>query len=161
MARGALVPDQIVTDLIRNRLAEPDAGGGFVLDGFPRTVAQAEKLGQVEQIDLVLNIDVAFNLLLERLTGRRSCGNCGAVYHVKYNPPRAEGICDKCGAELYQREDDREEVIKKRIETYNAQTRPLIQFYRDQDKLKNIPGSSSIEGTFRTVSTLLDSVAEE
>ena len=102
MGRGALVPDKIVIDLIRQRLDEPDAkaGNGYILDGFPRTLAQAEKLADVEDvdIDIVLNIDVIFDLLLERLTGRRTCGSCGAIYHIKYNPPRSIGVCDKCGS---------------------------------------------------------------
>jgi adenylate kinase len=158
MNRGRLVPDQIVIDLIRQRLAEPDATAGFILDGFPRTGEQAEKLSEVEDMDIVLNLDVNFDILLERLTGRRSCESCGAVYHVKYNPPKAEGICDKCSSGLFQRPDDSEEVIKNRLQTYNELTKPLIQFYDGQNKLKNIPGSGAIDEIFISIVETLDAL---
>ena len=158
MDRGELVTDQIVIDLIQERLNSVDTGNGFVLDGFPRTVQQAEKLAEVQKIDLVLNIDVNFNHLLERLTGRRSCAKCGAVYHIKYNQPKNENFCDNCGSKLYQRADDREEVIRNRLETYNKQTKPLIQYYNERKILRNIPGSGSIDEIFSIIIEILDNV---
>lgn len=158
MDRGELVTDQIVIDLIQERLDSADAGNGFILDGFPRTVQQAEKLAELERIDLVLNLDVNFNELLERLTGRRSCGKCGAVYHIKYNQPKNENSCDKCGSLLYQRADDREDVIRNRLETYNKQTKPLIQYYDERKILRNIPGSGGIEKIFGIIIGILDNI---
>jgi adenylate kinase len=156
MTRGELVPDQIVIDMIAERLSDQDAKNGYVLDGFPRTVQQAKKLGQIQTIDMVLNIDVDFALLLERLTGRRSCGECGEVYHIKYNPPLTPGICDKCGAKLYQRTDDKKEVIENRLVTYNNQTKPLVEFYGKNKLLKNVPGAGTIEDIFKSIKDILD-----
>jgi len=158
MDRGEFVTDQIVIDLIQERLNSVDTGNGFILDGFPRTVQQAEKLAEVEKIDLVLNIDVNFNKLLERLTGRRSCGNCGAVYHIKYNQPKNENLCDKCGSKLYQRTDDSEDVIRNRLETYNKQTKPLIQYYNERKMLRNIQGSGGIDEIFSIIIGILDNI---
>lgn len=155
MSRGELVPDQIVIDLILERLKGTDAKVGYILDGFPRTVHQAEKLAKVEEVDIVLNLDVDFDLLLERLTGRRSCASCGAVFHLKYNPPKAENICNKCGSGLIQRPDDHEDVIKNRLETYNRLTRPLIEFYDHLGKLKNVPGDGEINGIFNSIVSLI------
>jgi adenylate kinase len=155
MSQGKLVPDQVVIDLILERLNDPDARSGYILDGFPRTVQQAEKLAIDEEVDVVLNIDVDFDLLLERLTGRRSCKNCGTVFHIKYNPPKVENTCDNCGSILYQRPDDREEVIRNRLETYDKQTRPLIDFYSKREKLVNIPGSGAIEEIFNNIVSVL------
>jgi adenylate kinase len=156
MSTGRLVPDQVVIRLILERIKNSDAKRGYILDGFPRTIQQAEGLAKSEDVDLVLNIDVEFDMLLERLTGRRSCNNCGSVYHIKYNPPKVESICDKCGSLLYQRSDDKEDVIKNRLETYNKQTKPLIEFYNDKGKLKNVPGSGSIEDIFEHIKTILN-----
>ncbi len=156
MNRGELVPDQLVVDLIKERLTEPDSENGYILDGFPRTVQQAKKLAEVEDVDIVLNIDVNFDLLLDRLTGRRSCGKCGAVFHIKNNPPKIEDVCDKCGSLLTSRTDDREEVIRNRLETYNNQTKPLIQFYEQRNKLNNITGSGSIEDIFNEIVSVVD-----
>ena len=158
MDRGELVTDQIVIDLIQERLNSVDTGNGFILDGFPRTVQQAEKLAEVEKIDLVLNIDVNFNKLLERLTGRRSCGKCGAVYHIKYNQPKNENLCDKCGSKLYQRTDDSEDVIRNRLETYNKQTKPLIKYYNERKMLRNIQGSGGIDEIFSIIIGILDNI---
>ena len=156
MARGELVPDQIVVDMIAERLKNPDAKNCYVLDGFPRTVQQAEKLGQIQVIDVVLNIDIDFVLLLERLTGRRSCGGCGEVYHIQNNPPLTPGICDKCGAKLFQRKDDKKEIIENRLITYNNQTKPLVEFYRKNKLLKNVPGAGTIEETFQAIKDILN-----
>lgn len=159
MNKGELVPDQIVIDMISERLQKSDAANGYILDGFPRTVQQAEKLVEIEEIDVVLNIDVDFAVLLERLTGRRSCGKCGEVYHIKYNPPKSEGICNRCGSKLIQRKDDREDVIRNRLETYNKQTKPLINFYEQRNKIKNITGSGGIEKIFDSIISTLESFA--
>ena len=158
MSQGELVPDQIVIDMIRERLTDQDAAGGYILDGFPRTLGQAEKLTEVEDVDVVLNIDVTFDILIDRLTGRRSCGNCGAVYHITNNPPKSENKCDRCSSELIQRSDDHEEVIRNRLETYENQTKPLIQFYENQNKLKNIPGNDDINSIFRSIVIVLDNL---
>lgn len=156
MSRGELVPDQIVIDMIKERLENQDARSGYILDGFPRTLEQAKRLSEIEDVDVVLNIDVNFNVLIDRLTGRRSCGNCGAVYHIIHNPPKSANVCDRCGAELSQRSDDREEVIRNRLETYDQRTKPLIQFYENQNKLKNIPGSGGINKIFNSIVVVLD-----
>jgi adenylate kinase len=156
MTQGKLVPDQIVIDLILERLNLPDAQSGYILDGFPRTLEQAERLGDEEDVDLVLNIDVPFDLLIERLTGRRSCPKCGSVFHIKYNPPKLDEICDKCSSKLIQRTDDKEEVIRNRLETYNQQTKPLINFYKQKNKLKDIPGSGKIDDVFQNISVILN-----
>jgi adenylate kinase len=158
MASGQLVPDHIVIELIRKRLSKPDTKLGFILDGFPRSIQQAKLLTEIKNldIDLVLNLNVEFSYLLERLTGRRSCVNCGAVFHIKFNPPKTEDTCDRCSSMLVQRKDDREEVIKKRLVTYNEQTKPLIEFYQKQNKLKDIPSSGGIDEIFKSIVTVLD-----
>jgi adenylate kinase len=160
MTSGQLVPDHIVIELINKRLAKPDTKQGYILDGFPRSIQQAKKLKKDKNldIDLVLNIDVKFSFLLERLTGRRSCVNCGAVFHIKYNPPITENICDNCSSMLFQRKDDQEEVIKKRLETYKQETKPLIEFYQQRNKLKNVPGSGTINEIFKSIVTKLDEI---
>lgn len=158
MSHGKLVPDQIVIDMIQERLSDQDAAGGYILDGFPRTLDQAEKLTEVEDVDVVLNIDVTFDILIGRLTGRRSCGKCGAVFHITNNPPKNANVCDRCGSELILRSDDREEVIRNRLETYDNQTKPLIQFYKNQNKLKNIPGNDDINSIFGSIVIVLDNL---
>jgi adenylate kinase len=158
MGRGQLVPDHIIIELIRKRLTKPDTKQGFILDGFPRSIQQAEKLAKIRNlnIDLVLNLNVEFSCLLERLTGRRSCINCGAVFHIKFNPPKNDKTCDLCGSMLVQRADDREDVIRNRLETYNELTKPLIQFYGEQNKLENIPASGTIDEIFASIVKTLD-----
>ncbi len=156
MGSGKLVPDQVVIHLILERIRYNDAKNGYILDGFPRTIQQAEHLVKKEDIDIVLNIDVSFNILIERLTGRRSCPECGAVYHVKYNPPKINDACNNCGTKLIQRVDDRKKVIKNRLETYNNQTKPLVEFYIKQKKLSNIPGNGTIEEIFNSIVIILD-----
>ena len=150
MDRGELVPDDITIAMVLDRLSQPDAQKGALLDGFPRTVVQAEALddalaGEGYGIDLVLNIQVSEEELIARVTGRRLCRQCGASYHVKFNPPREAGVCDKCGGELYQRDDDTEEVARKRLDVYDAQTKPLIDFYQQEGLLINIDGEQSID----------------
>ncbi|MDY0062412.1 MAG: adenylate kinase [Myxococcota bacterium] len=156
MDAGLLVPDEVVIGLVRERLAQPDCQGGFILDGFPRTLPQAEALARITDIDRVLSIEVAPEVIIGRLTSRRSCQKCGQVYNLVSYPPRTAGVCDSCGGELYLRDDDREETIRKRFETYEAQTRPLIQHYRDQGLLLTVQGGDTVEETFSRARPLLD-----
>jgi adenylate kinase len=150
MDRGELVPDDITIAMVLDRLAQPDCQAGALLDGFPRTVAQAEALDEAlaqqgNRIDLVLDIQVPRDELIVRVTGRRLCRACGASYHMKFAPPKEAGVCDKCGGELYQRDDDTEETAEKRLEVYEAQTRPLIAYYRETGVLVGIDGDQSID----------------
>ena len=153
MDKGELVPDDIVIGLIKERIVEPDCEAGYILDGFPRTIVQAEKLGETlaamgQDIDSVVDLEVEWEELLVRLVGRSTCKNCGAMFHQTSHPPRVEGICDDCGGELYQRHDDNEETIVKRQEVYNKETAPLKEFYRKQGKLKTIQGCGGMEEIF-------------
>ena len=150
MNRGDLVPDELIMGIMETRLQEPDCANGFLLDGFPRTIPQAEalkvlldKLGI--QLDMAVNIDVPRDVILDRLTTRRTCSNsaCQAIYNVKSNPPKQEGICDKCGSPVVQREDETEEAISKRLETYNEKTAPLIGFYDKEGMLVTVSATSS------------------
>jgi len=147
--KGELVPDELTIALVKERLAAPDAEKGFLLDGFPRTVKQAEALDELlsemgRKLNLVLNLEVAEEKLLARLTGRRVCRNCGATYHLLFNPPAQDQKCDVCGSELYQREDDKEETVRKRLEVYHASTEPLIGYYKNKGLLKGIDGNKEI-----------------
>ena len=142
MNAGKLVPDNVVIGIVNERLDEDDAFAGFILDGFPRTVAQAEALESMGvELDAVLNIKVSDEEVIKRLSGRRSCPKDGAVYHVEFSPPADEGVCDKCGAELIQRSDDQPEAIAERLEQYWEKTQPLIDFYDDRGSLQNIEGA--------------------
>lgn len=147
MDAGQLVPDELVINLLKERIAKRDCKSGFILDGFPRTIPQAEALDEVAQIDCALAIDVPYEMIEKRMTGRRVCLRCGATYHVEANPPRVEGICDICGDKLVVRSDDEPEVVKRRQETYRAQTEPLIGYYEAQGKLKTIDGTQGIVET--------------
>ena len=158
MDEGKLVPDELIIKMMKGRLAQEDCRGGFILDGFPRTINQAEELGKITDIDAVLNIYVPFEKLIERITGRRSCPKCGAVYHIKYNPPKKDNICDVCGTPLIQRDDDKEETVKKRLETYEEQTAPLIDYYEKKGKLLTVEGQEEIEDTRKLVKEALESV---
>ena len=148
MDRGQLVPDEVTVGIIKDRIAQPDCSGGFLLDGFPRTIAQAEALDQLLAdkggLDAVLNISVPLEKLVERLTGRRMCRKCGAIYHMLYNAPAKEGVCDACGGELYQRDDDKLETVTNRLDVYEAQTAPLIGYYEQQGKLFTVNGDQPI-----------------
>lgn len=150
MERGALVPDDVIIGLIAERLAEPDAKRGFVLDGFPRTIPQAEALDRLlaereQGLDRVIYFDVPEDELLRRLTGRRSCPACQATYHVTANPPRRPGVCDRCGTELVQRPDDREDTVRTRLKVYAEQTAPLLEHYRRRGVLATVAGVGAIE----------------
>ncbi len=149
MDRGELVPDSLVVEIVEDRLGEADCKDGFLLDGFPRTEFQAVELDKVLKkmsvtLDRTLNISVNPEVLVERAIGRRICKACGATYHIVYNPTKVEGVCDKCGGELYQRSDDVEETVKNRISVYMNETAPLIRYYEQQDKLANIEGEQDI-----------------
>lgn len=153
---GQLVPDEVTVGMVRERLQQPDCQKGFLLDGFPRTVPQAEALGEIlagagQDLDAVLNIDVPEEKLVARLTGRRVCRQCGANYHVEYNPPRVPGVCDRCGGELYQRSDDTEETVRRRLEVYRQQMAPLLSYYRNLGLLKEINGDQSMEDVFKAI----------
>jgi len=145
---GKLGPDDLIVEIIRKRVSLPDCRTGYLLDGFPRTMNQARELEKMTDIDLVLNIVVDHNALVDRAVGRRICSKCAAVYHVKSNPPKKPGICDKCGSTLIQRDDDKEETVQKRLRVYQEQTAPLIEHYRGKGKLVDIDGSAGIDGVF-------------
>ena len=160
MDKGQLVPDEVVIGIVEERLSQPDCEKGFILDGFPRTVPQAEALDKIlekmgKKIDYVINLVVPDVEILKRLTGRRTCRNCGAMYHVIYNPPKEEGVCDKCGGELYQRDDDKEETIKNRLKVYREQTEPLIEYYKAKGVLVDIDGTKDINGIFEEILKVL------
>ena len=150
MDQGALVPDEVVVGATAERLAAPDAARGFILDGFPRTIAQAEALARLlkdagHSLDVVLYFDVSEPELLRRLTGRRVCRACGHTYHLTSSPPKRAGVCDACGGELYQRVDDSEATVRNRLEVYRKQTAPLLDYYRQRNVLTTVSGEGSIE----------------
>lgn len=150
MDQGALVPDEVVIGIIRDRLAMSDCSGGFILDGFPRTVPQADALASVltglgKSVEHVISIHVDKEELLQRITGRRVCRSCGRGYHVRFDPPKSPTICDSCSGELFQRDDDKEETMRKRLEVYEAQTAPLIEYYGREQKLRTVVGTGSID----------------
>lgn len=163
MDKGQLVPDSVTIGLVEERLSEEDAKSGFLLDGFPRTVEQAEALDKIlaktnRKIEKVINIDVDPAILLPRLTGRRICKQCGATYHLIFNPSKKEGICDKCQGELYQRSDDNEETVGNRLEVNIKQTKPLLDFYNNKGVVANINGDQDIEIVFSDVKKVLDTI---
>lgn len=146
--QGKLGPDEVIVQLIKERVAKPDCKNGFLLDGFPRTMGQAKELERMTDIDLVLSIVVDFEALVERAVGRRTCPKCSAVYHIKFNPPMNEGICEKCGSKLIQRDDDKEDTVRNRLRVYQEQTAPLIEYYRKKGKLVDIDGSGGIDAVY-------------
>lgn len=161
MDRGELVPDSVVIGIIKERLKEDDCKKGYILDGFPRNVAQAEALDQMlgelkSPLDFAISIDVSFDELMKRLTGRRTCKSCGQMYNIYFSPPKKNGICDKCGGELFQRDDDKEETIRKRLEVYEAQTAPVIGYYREKGILRSVPGTGSIDEIFNKIISILE-----
>ena len=156
MDAGKLVPDEVTIGIVRERLAKPDCEKGFILDGFPRTVEQADALtGILKEIGLkltrVLNINVPAAELIERAVGRRICKKCGATYHIKFNPTKVEGICDACGGELFQRADDSEKTMKSRLSVYEAQTKPLIEYYQKAGLYTEVDGRQAIDKVFADV----------
>jgi adenylate kinase len=150
MDKGELVPDEVTVGIVKDRITEKDCRNGFLLDGFPRTVVQADALAKMLEdlgikLDSVINVEVPYEELIGRLTGRRICRSCGATYHMIFNPPKDEGVCDKCGGELYQRDDDTEETAKNRLLVYEKQTAPLLEYYNNTGLLVNINGNQSME----------------
>jgi len=166
MDKGTLVPDEIVIGIVRERLAKPDCAGGVLLDGFPRTLEQAEALDEVLNdlgmvFDAVINIDVNEEELINRLTGRRVCRNCGTTYHIKFNPPKVRTICDHCGGELYQRSDDTIDTVKERLVVYKKQSLPMIDYYQRKGILKNFDGARDINDVFLDIKAYLDGKKEK
>ncbi|PQD94189.1 adenylate kinase [Pradoshia eiseniae] len=164
MDKGELVPDEVTIGIVRDRLAKDDCQKGFLLDGFPRTVAQAEALEALlaemdRQLDYVINIEVDKSILMERLTGRRICKACGATYHLVFNPPANEGVCDRCGGELYQRADDNEATVQTRLDVNIQQSQPLITFYEGKGYLRNLDGQQPIDKVFADIEELLGSLS--
>ncbi|MEK4438241.1 adenylate kinase [Paenibacillus sp. FSL K6-2862] len=160
MDQGLLVPDDVTIGIVEERLQQPDCREGFLLDGFPRTLSQAEALDGIldrlnSGLDHVINLKVDRDKLLARLTGRRICKNCGATYHVVFNPPKQEGICDKCGGELYQRSDDNEESVGTRLDEYINKTAPLLTFYENKDLLRQMNGEQDIDQVSQEIVSLL------
>jgi len=160
MDSGKLVPDEVVIGIIQDRLKQSDCQKGFILDGFPRTVVQAEALDKTlkdmgKKIEHSISIDVDDEELLGRLTGRRTCRSCGAMYHVLFNPSKKEGVCDACSGELYQRDDDKEETISNRLNIYKQQTAPLIDYYKKKDILRLVTGTGKIENIFKRIEDVL------
>ena len=151
MDAGELVPDQLVIDMLKDRIAQPDCAKGYILDGFPRTIPQAEALDTIAKIECALSLEVPDEVIEPRMTGRRTCIKCGATYHVVNNPPKAEGVCDNCGSELTIRKDDKPETVRARLATFHAQTEPLKGYYGAQGKLKLVDGTQTIEKTLESV----------
>ncbi|MBQ5331369.1 MAG: adenylate kinase [Oscillospiraceae bacterium] len=157
MDRGDLVPDEVVIGILKDRIAEEDCRNGYILDGFPRTVPQAEALENMGvQIDKVLEISVDDEIIKTRLSGRRVCESCGASYHVEFNPTKEEGKCDKCGGNVVQRKDDAPETVIERLSTYHKATAPLIDFYKSRGKLSTVVGQENVAGTYKLVLEALE-----
>jgi adenylate kinase len=142
---GQLVDDETTIELVKERLAQDDAKNGYILDGFPRTIPQAEALETFSKVDKVFNFDIPDTAVVERLSGRRVCRNCGGNYHTIFNKPKQESVCDSCGGEIYTREDDKEEAIKKRLVVYREQTAPLIAYYRNKGLLADVDARPAVE----------------
>lgn len=160
MDKGELVPDSVVLGMVEERLKQDDCKKGYILDGFPRNTKQAEALDKMlgdlnMSISAALSVDVPFEDLMKRLTGRRTCKACGQMYNVYFGPSKKEGFCDKCNGELFQRDDDKEETIKKRLDVYSAQTAPLIDYYGKKGILKSVSGTGSIDDIFKKVTEVL------
>lgn len=162
MDKGELVPDKVVIGLIEERLKQADCKNGFILDGFPRNTTQAEALDSMLKklnmpVDAALSVDVPKDDLMKRLTGRRTCRNCQQMYNIYFSPPKKVGVCDKCNGELFQRDDDKEETIRRRLDVYEAQTAPLIDYYKGKGILKSVMGIGSIDEIFNRVCAALGS----
>ncbi len=163
MDKGELVPDSVVIGLVKERLAQDDCKSGYILDGFPRNTSQAETLDGVlsemnASLDVALSVDVDKDILMKRLTGRRTCKACGQMFNVHFSAPQKEGFCDKCGAELYQRDDDKEETIKKRLDVYDSQTAPLIDYYSNKGILSRVNGIGDMDEIFNNIISELEAV---
>lgn len=163
MDKGNLVPDSLIVGVMKERMNQNDCTGGYILDGFPRTVEQANALGEMLQnygqsLDLVLNFKVSDDDVVKRLGGRRSCKKCGASFHVEFNPPRTAEKCDSCGGELYQRDDDNEATVRNRLKVYRAQTEPLIDYYKKMGLLKDVDAKRPIDKIFSDLCSLIDGI---
>lgn len=161
MDKGELVPDEVTNGIVKERLQQADTEKGFLLDGFPRTQAQAEALDKIMQdlnrsIDAVINIEVNPEILMQRLTGRIICRNCGSTYHKTNNPPKVEGTCDRCGShDFYQREDDKPETVENRIQINIEQSKPILNYYKAKGILRNVDGESGIDNLFQTIQSIM------
>lgn len=160
MDQGLLVPDELTVKILLDRVAQDDCKNGYVLDGFPRTIPQAEVLDKAltelgDKIDYAINVDVPDENIINRMSGRRACVTCGATYHIVHVPPKAEGICDKCGAELILRDDDKPETVKNRLNVYHEQTQPLIEFYSNKGVLKSVDGTKDMNDVFADIVNIL------
>ena len=160
MDQGALVPDELTCDLVMDRIQQDDCKNGFVLDGFPRTIPQAEALDAAlkkinQTMDYAIDVDVPDENIINRMGGRRACVTCGATYHMVHVPPKKEGICDKCGSELILRDDDKPETVKKRLDVYHAQTQPLIEYYTKKGILKTVDGTVDMMDVFAAITDIL------
>ena len=160
MDQGMLVPDEITIGMLMDRIGQEDCINGYVLDGFPRTIPQAESLTKAlaergEKVDYAINVDVPDENIVKRMSGRRACLTCGATYHIEHVPPKKEGICDVCGSELVLRDDDKPETVKNRLNVYHNQTQPLIEYYTRQGKLAEVDGTQSMEDVFNAIVKIL------
>lgn len=156
MDQGLLVPDELTVDLVVDRLQKEDCANGFILDGFPRTISQAEALKNANQtLDFAIDVDVPDESIVNRMAGRRACVGCGATYHIKYNAPKTEGICDVCGKELILRDDDKAETVQKRLKVYHDQTQPLIDYYKEVGILRTVDGTQNMDDVFAAIVTIL------
>ena len=160
MDQGQLVPDELTVKILLDRVAQDDCANGYVLDGFPRTIPQAEVLDEAlfklgEQIDYAINVDVPDENIVRRMSGRRACVSCGATYHIEHIPPKKEGICDTCGQELILRDDDKPETVQNRLKVYHDQTQPLIDFYTEKGVLKSVDGTQDMKDVFATIVSIL------
>ena len=160
MDQGLLVPDELTLELVMDRFQNPDCANGYVLDGFPRTIPQAEALTAAlekngETIDYAINVEVPDENIVARMSGRRACLACGATYHVVYAPTKEEGICDRCGEKLVLRDDDKPETVKKRLDVYHSQTQPLIDYYTKQGKLVEVDGTQNVDAVFDAIVKIL------
>ena len=161
MDKGLLVPDELVVDLVVDRLAQDDAKNGYVLDGFPRTIPQAEALTEAldkigEKLDYAIDVEVPDDNIINRMSGRRACVACGGTYHIKFNPTKKEGICDACGGELILRDDDKPETVKQRLTVYHDQTQPLIDYYTKEGILKEVDGTLDLQAVFAEIVKILE-----
>ena len=160
MDQGALVPDELVVDLVVDRLAKDDCKNGYVLDGFPRTIPQAEALTAAlaangEKLDYAIDVEVPDENIVSRMSGRRACVNCGGTYHIVFNPTKVEGICDACGGKLILRDDDKPETVQHRLSVYHAQTQPLIDYYKSEGILKSVDGTKKMDEVFGDIVAIL------
>ncbi len=161
MDAGQLVPDELTVEILLDRVKADDCANGYVLDGFPRTIPQAEVLSETlaktgEKIDYAIDVDVPDSNIVKRMSGRRSCPKCGASYHIEFIPPKKEGICDNCGSELIMRADDKPETVQNRLSVYHQQTQPLIDFYAKQGALRTVDGTKNMKEVFQEISKILE-----